>query len=73
MHIYVIDGFKKMVLLLNLEKVLSEGFANNLTTLILRYLVEYGGWTIEQTTNKLVCFDSDGVAMFIDMHTNVAF
>jgi hypothetical protein len=43
MHIYVIDGFKKMVLLLNLEKVLSEGFANNLTTLILRYLVEYGG------------------------------
>jgi hypothetical protein len=58
--------------LLNLEKVLGEGFANNLITLILKHLVEYGGWTIEQTTNKLVCFDSDGVAMFIDMHTNVA-
>jgi hypothetical protein len=43
MHIYVIDGFKKMVLLLNLEKVLGEGFANNLITLILKHLVEYGG------------------------------
>jgi hypothetical protein len=72
MHIYVIDGFKKMFLLLNLEKVFSEGFANNLTTLILRFLVEYGGLTIEQTTNKLVCFDLDGIAMFIDLHNNVA-
>jgi hypothetical protein len=53
MHTYVIDGFKKMILLLNLEKVLNEGFVNNLITLIVRSLVEYGGLTIEQTTNKL--------------------
>ncbi len=61
-----------MFLLLNLEKVFSEGSVNNLTTLILRSLVECGGLTIEETANKLVCFDSDGVAMFIDLHTNVA-
>ncbi len=60
-----------MFLLLNLEKVFSEGFANNLTTLILKSLVEYGGLTIEHIANKLVCFDSNGVAMFIDLHTNV--
>jgi hypothetical protein len=72
MHIYVIDGFKKMVLLLNFEKVFSEGSANNLTTLNLRSLVEYGCLTIKQIANKLVCFDSDGVTMFINLHTNVA-
>jgi hypothetical protein len=60
-----------MFLLLNLEKVLSEASANNLTTLILRSSVEYGGLTIEQIANKLVCFDLNGVAMFIDLHANI--
>jgi hypothetical protein len=31
-----------MLLLLNLERVFGGGFANNLITLILRSLVEYG-------------------------------
>jgi hypothetical protein len=35
--------------------------------------VEYGGLTIEQIANKLVCFDSNGVAMFINLHTDVIF
>ncbi len=47
MHAYVIDGFKKVLLLLNLKKVVGGGFSNNLTLLILRSLEEYGGLTIE--------------------------
>jgi hypothetical protein len=42
-HTYVVDGFKKMALLLKLEKVVGRGFANNLITLILGFLMEYGG------------------------------
>jgi len=42
-HTYVVDGFKKMALLLNLEKVVGKGFANNFITLILGFLMEYRG------------------------------
>jgi hypothetical protein len=70
-HAYVIGGFKRM-LLLNLERVLGGiSFVNNLITLILKSLVDYGGITIEQITNKLDYFGFDGVVMFIDVHTNV--
>jgi hypothetical protein len=40
-HVYVIDGFKRMLLLVNLERVFGGGSTNNLTALILRSLVEY--------------------------------
>jgi hypothetical protein len=42
-HTYVVDGFLKMALLLNLEKVVGRGFIDNLITLILGFLMEYGG------------------------------
>jgi hypothetical protein len=42
-HTCVVDGFKKMALLLNLEKVVGKGFTNNLITMILGFLMEYGG------------------------------
>ncbi len=71
MHIYIIDGFKKMFLLLNLEKVFNEGFENNLITLILRFLVEYGGLPTKKIANKVVCSYLDGIAVFINPHTNV--
>jgi hypothetical protein len=71
-HAYVIGGFKRMQLLLNLERVLGGiSFVNNLIKLILKSLVEYGGLTIEQITNKLVCFGLDGVVIFISVHTDI--
>ncbi len=45
MHIYVINNFKRMPLFLNVEKVVGKGFMNNLITLILKSLMEYGGQT----------------------------
>ncbi len=41
MHTYVVDGFKKMSLLLNLEKVFNGCNVDNLTQLI-QSLMEYG-------------------------------
>jgi hypothetical protein len=71
-HVYVIGGFKRMLLLLNLERVFGKiSFVNNLITLILKSLVEYGGLTIEEITNKLDYFGLDGVVVFIDVHTIV--
>ncbi len=41
-HVYVVDGFKRMFLLLNLEKVVGGGTVDNLVTIILKSLMEYG-------------------------------
>jgi len=41
-HVYVIASFYKMPLLLNHEMVVGGGSVNNLITLILKSLMEYG-------------------------------
>jgi len=51
-HVYVVDGFEKMPLLLNLERVVGKGTTNNLTTLILKSLMEYGDLIMDQIGNK---------------------
>jgi hypothetical protein len=52
-HIYVINNFKRIPLLLNVEKVLVRGFMNNFITLILKSLMEYGGLIVEHVANKV--------------------
>jgi hypothetical protein len=42
-HAYNVDGFKWVPLLLNLERVFSKGAIDNLTQLIFKSLMEYGG------------------------------
>ncbi len=42
MYVYV-EGFRMVLSLLNLERVVGGGFSNNFTLLILRSLEEYGG------------------------------
>jgi uncharacterized protein related to proFAR isomerase len=70
-HVYVIDGFRKVLLLLNLERVVSRGFSNNLILLIVRSWEEYDGLTIEQIVNKVVYFGSNGVLVFTIVHMGV--
>jgi len=41
-HVYVVDGFKRMLLLPNLEKAIGGGTIDNLVTIILKSLMEYG-------------------------------
>jgi hypothetical protein len=44
-----------MALLFNLEKVVGRGFADNLITLIMGFLMEYGGLIIDEIDNKVSC------------------
>lgn len=70
-HVYVVDGFKKMPFLLNLERVVGKGITNNLTTLILKSLMEYGDLIMDQIGNKFIYFGVNGVAMFTSLQTSV--
>jgi hypothetical protein len=40
--VYVVEGFKRMPLLLNLERIVGGGIVNKLVVLILKSLMEYG-------------------------------
>ncbi len=64
-HVYFANGFKCISILLNLEKLISSGTIDNLTTMILIFLLVYGGLTVEKINNKLICFGFDGVVVFI--------
>lgn len=70
-HTYVVDGFKRMSLLLNLEKVISGCNVDNLTQLIMKSLMEYGYLTTNQISNKYICFESNGVMVFMGLQINV--
>jgi hypothetical protein len=70
-HAHIVDGFKRVPLLLNLERLLSGSTIDNNTTLILKSLVEYGGLTVEQVVSKLTCFAFDKVVMFISIQTSL--
>ncbi len=70
-HAHIIDGFKRVPLLLNLERLLGGGTLNNFIVLILKSLMEYGGLTIEHVVSKLTCFASNKVAMFMNIQTNI--
>ncbi len=60
-HLYVIDGWKWVSILLNLQKVLDGATSTNLTKLIVWSLVEFGSMIETNVANKLVCFGADGV------------
>jgi len=70
-HAHIVDGFKRVPLLLNLARLLGGGTIDNLTALILKSLMEYGGLTREHVISKLTCFASDKVAMFASIQTSV--
>ncbi len=49
----------------------NGGIANNLTNVILRSLMVNGGLTMEEISNKLIPFGSNGVVVFIGAHNGV--
>lgn len=61
-HIYVIDGWKWVPILLNLQRILDGVTSTNLTNLIMWNLVEFGSMTETDVANKLVCY---GVMNFL--------
>ncbi len=49
----------------------SGGTVNNLINVILKSLMVNGGLTMEDISNKLISFGSDGVVVFIGVHSGV--
>ncbi len=70
-HLYVIDGWKQVLILLNLQRVLDGAIFANLIKLIIQSLVEFGGMTKTDVANKLVCFGTNGVKIFQGLKNGV--
>jgi hypothetical protein len=66
-HTYVIVGFKRMLLLLNLEKVFNGCNVDNLTQLNMKSFMKYGCLTTNWINNKFICFESNGVVVFMGL------
>jgi len=60
----VIDGWKWVPILLNLQRVLDGATSANLTKFIMQNLVEFGSMTKTNVANKSVCFGTNGVIIF---------
>jgi hypothetical protein len=65
-----VDGFKCILILLNLERLINGGITNNLTNVIFNFLLVYGDLTLGKI-NKLICFGSNGVVVFIGVYSGV--
>jgi hypothetical protein len=55
-HVYVIEQWKRVLILLNLQHVVDGTTFDNLTSLIVNNLMEFGGLNETNLANKLVYF-----------------
>jgi len=60
-HLYVINGWKWVPILLNLQRVLDSVI---FTELIVQNFVEFGSMTEIHVANKLVYFKANGMMIF---------
>jgi hypothetical protein len=67
----VVDNWCKVPILLNLEKIVDGGMFNNLTIVIIHFLVIFGGMSKTNIVNKVVCFGANGVIVFQGLKISV--
>jgi hypothetical protein len=60
----VIDEWKRIPIILNLQRVVDGGTINNLMSFIVLGLVDYGCLSEMDIANKLVCFRANEVIIF---------
>jgi hypothetical protein len=70
-HMYVVEGWKNIHILLTLEQVLFGATTNNLTKVIVRSLLQYGGLFETNILFKLINFGANGVLIFQGAKTSV--
>jgi hypothetical protein len=63
-HAYVVENWKKQLVLLNFERVLDGDTSNNITIAIVRFLTNLGNISMVNVANKVVCFGADDVIVF---------
>jgi len=57
-------AWKRIPILLTLERVVEGRNTDNLTIVITQALMQQGGLTQEEIVEKLICFGVDGVSIF---------
>jgi hypothetical protein len=62
--VYVTKNWKMIPILLNLQRLENVATSNNLNSLIVKNLVEYGGLIEMEIANKLVYLGENGVNVF---------
>jgi hypothetical protein len=70
-HMYVVEGWKHILILLTLEHVLFGAIANNLTKVIVESFLQYGGLFLTNLVSKLISFGANGALVFQGIETNV--
>jgi hypothetical protein len=70
-HVNVTKEWKRLLILLNLQRMIDGSIANNLTFLIIQSLVEYGGLSEVNIARKLICFGVDKVTIFHGVKSGV--
>jgi hypothetical protein len=63
-HVYVIKEWKRVLILLNLQCVVDEATSDNLTSLIVKNLMEFGSLSEIEFADKFVCFGVGEVTIF---------
>ena len=71
MHIYVMQQWQRMPILLILERIEVGATSTNIIQIILQSLLTLGGLTEEGIGRKLVCFGCDGDSVFQGHRTGV--
>jgi hypothetical protein len=70
-HMYVVEGWKHIHVLLTLKQVLFGAIANNITKVIVGNLLQYGGLFKTNSVSKLISFGANGVLVLQGVKTNV--
>ena len=64
LHIYACQSWKRVPILLSLQRMVDGGGADGIREIITSSLEFHGGLLESQIVEKLVCFGVDGVSMF---------
>jgi hypothetical protein len=70
MHVYVVENFKRISILVNL--VLKGAIANNITTMIKIFITKFGGLSNHDMAMKVVCLGPNGASTIQGIRTNVS-
>jgi len=64
LHIYIPLGFKRLSILLGLQRLVEGNGAAVVTNAIVAHLMHHGGLAAANIAEKLVSFGADGVSIF---------
>jgi len=67
----IVEDWERVLILLNLERVVDGATFNNLSVVIVCFLIVFGGLLEMDIVNKVVCFGVDGVTIFQGLKTGV--